>query len=350
MKLHIIIIIFFSICSVNAQSYWKNDISGSWNKSSNWTPTGSPNTVGANVTLGNVISQQRTINLTSSRTVGTLNFNSSNTYRIKDSTIKWNNTGSSNAEINVAANQEHYLDSASALRDNLSVNVSDNSTLSMGGAFSGSKDIIKNGNGNLNFDLAGVSASTGNLVINSGRVIMERTSTDGSFRGNSIVLNSGGTLLLSQSNQIKDTTGMIMNGGTLETGVLGSDTVGALTLVANSIINLAAISDFDLFFANSMVNIWNGLLTINNWTGDQSGGIGGRLFFGNNNTSLTNQQLSQVQFNGFGTGAILLTNGELVPNMVPEARVVIAGLMVFSIFLYRELNSRRKSYLISKQT
>lgn len=337
----VVLILFFSVFSSFSQT-WKNDISGSWNSSSNWSGGGSPNSVGATATLGSVITQQRTINLTSPRTIGNLNFNSANTYWVKDSTINWNNTGSSNANINVATNQEHWLDPISNLQDNLNINVSSGSTLRMGGAFTGNKDIIKNGLGSLNFDLNGTSASTGKLIINAGTVVMERTSTNGAFTGSSILLNGGGTLLISNSNQIGNSTNLIMNGGTLTTGTTGSETLGTLTLTANSIIDFAAISNFDLYFGNSSMNLWSGTLTINDWSGNQTGGTNSRIFFSNNSSGLTSAQLAQVNFTGFGSGAILLSNGELVPNIVPETSVMWAGILLVLIFMARQFWEARK--------
>jgi hypothetical protein len=170
---------------------------------------------------------------------------------------------------------------------------------------------------------------------------MERTSTNGAFAGNSIILNGGGTLLISDSNQIGNTTNMIMSGGTLALGNSGSESLGTLTLTANSIIDLVSISNFDLYFGNSAMNLWSGTLTINNWSGDQTGGTNSRIFFSNNSSGLTSGQLSQINFSGWGSGAILLSNGELVPNIVPEARTIVAVLIIFGIVFWRDFLKKK---------
>ena len=61
-------------------------------------------------------------------------------------------------------------------------------------------------------------------------------------------------------------------------------------------------------FAASSAQSWNGLITINNWTGGTD-----HLFFGNSTTALTATQLSDITFAGHNAGAKILATGEVVP-------------------------------------
>ena len=75
-----------------------------------------------------------------------------------------------------------------------------------------------------------------------------------------------------------------------------------------------------LHFADSSTMAWpsQALLTISNWNGSPGGGGRQQIFFGNNSSGLTLQQLKQIQFinpagaNGPSPAAILST-GEIVP-------------------------------------
>jgi len=153
-------------------------------------------------------------------------------------------------------------------------------------------------------------------------------------------VNSGGTLLLGNTNQIIDSANLTLNGGTFSTGetVGFSETLGTLTLSGTSSIDLGTASHL-LQFADSsaLSGAWSGALTIYGWTGfPYTSGTAGQIFFGNNSSSLTSGQLSMISFDGFGSGAILLTTGELVPVAVPEPHAILAALLIAAAIAYRE--------------
>ncbi len=87
----------------------------------------------------------------------------------------------------------------------------------------------------------------------------------------SITVNSGGTLLLSgtvgSADRINNSATMTLNGGKFNTGGL-SETLGALTLQASSIIDLGAGASI-LHFADSHLASWTAaqILEIDNWSG-----------------------------------------------------------------------------------
>jgi hypothetical protein len=93
-----------------------------------------------------------------------------------------------------------------------------------------------------------------------------------------------------------------------------NQTLGAITLSGNSIINLATGSH-ELTFPDCSTSFWDPTKTvvINGWTGTPgASGTGGKIFFGTNAAGLSTAQLGAISFQGF-SGNIVLSTGELVP-------------------------------------
>ncbi len=130
---------------------------------------------------------------------------------------------------------------------------------------------------------------------------------------------TGGSIQMAASNVFANAGALTLNGGNLTTGATTgfTDTLGVLSLTNNSSITLGSGLHY-LVFANSSAAIWTSgkTLTINGWAGTTgSAGTSGRIFVGNNTTGLTSIQLSQINFAGYpNSGAIILSNGEIVPN------------------------------------
>lgn len=124
---------------------------------------------------------------------------------------------------------------------------------------------------------------------------------------------------------------MTLAGGNFSTGTGFSETLGSLTLTADSSITLGS-SIHNLQFAASNLLGWSpgATLTIYGWSA-----TAGQILFGNTNASLTADQLSQINFDGFA-GVQLLASGELVPMAVPEIHAVLAALLLTVIVLWRE--------------
>jgi fibronectin-binding autotransporter adhesin len=140
------------------------------------------------------------------------------------------------------------------------------------------------------------------------------------------VINAG-TLKLGVSNSIRDISAMTLNTGKFSTGGF-SDTLGALTLLDSSVIDLAAGASI-LAFADSSLSAWSGTLSIWNWTGTPvTGGGTDQLLFGLNELGLTAGQAALVNFYAdsgatlIGAGGIMLPSGELVPAAIPEPGIV----------------------------
>ena len=153
---------------------------------------------------------------------------------------------------------------------------------------------------------------------------------------------SGGTLLLAAANRIADTSPMTLSGGTFNTAGF-SETVGALTLSANSVIDLGFSSGVLRFAASNGLFTSGTTLSIYNWTSGSD-----HLFFGTNNSSLDGSQLGQISFysdsggNFLGTGTFTGTEGELVP--IPEPTAVVVALGVLGLIGWRERRRMRPGF------
>ncbi len=125
------------------------------------------------------------------------------------------------------------------------------------------------------------------------------------------------TLILGAAGVIPDNSPLSL-GGILKTGatVGFSEALGTLTVYDNSTIALGT-GAHTLTFAKSAAAVWTAAktVTITGWTGSVGqSGTAGKIMVGTDANALTPAQLAQINFAGFGTGAALLSTGELVPS------------------------------------
>ena len=209
---------------------------------------------------------------------------------------------------------------------------------------SGSNGMTKAGAGTL--DLKAANTYTGSTTINAGTLQANAASALGSTTA--ITVNSGGSLLISASNAVNNSANISLNGGTIALSQTMSDTVGTLTLSANSVIDLASASGArSLTFAASNGTSWAGAsLQIWNWNGTNmygtSYGDGDRqIFFGNSASGLDQAQLDKISFySGSGTGfignAFIRSTGEIAAIPEPEVyATAILLLLGLGIHFYR---------------
>lgn len=225
-------------------------------------------------------------------------------------------------------------------------NVASGVTNTITGELTGTGGISKQGDGALIIAGTQSNSFTGASVVGAGTLILSN-SGGGAVSGTSIQVDSGATLVLAADDQIGDTTGLILNGGTLLTGTSTthfSDTLGTLTLSATSTIDLgsySAVNTRQLVFANSSAITWatNATLIISNWQGiAQQSSLVSQILFGTG--GLTSSQLAQIRFAPYDSrptidgGELLGGGGELVP--IPEPRVYAAAAALLAAIAWRE--------------
>jgi hypothetical protein len=153
----------------------------------------------------------------------------------------------------------------------------------------------------------------------------------------------GGTLLLGGSNVLPDNANLTLSGGNLSTGGY-SDSLNALSLTSNGIINMGSGSGSEITFASA--GAWSGILSVWNYTGAPWTNGSDKLIFSNP----SGVNLTQVQFYSdegttlIGTGGAGFIGNELVP--VPEPTAFATALLLLISVGYRE----RKSWLHYRQT
>lgn len=224
------------------------------------------------------------------------------------------------------------------------------------------------GNGELEAGtIAGGGPTTGGILIIAGDAIKTTTSTV--YLNGRIMASGGGpagtgkglqitagTISQGINNAIIGGTNMTLSGGTYATNSHNQDAglLGTLTLTATSYIDFGASSTSKIYFANSSgtSGSWTptGDLILLNWNGTPIvGGGNTQIYFGNNNSGLTNSQLARIWFSnptGFAPGfyqGILLSTGELVP--VPEFSTYMGAIALIIFTLGYECKRRRKVHL-----
>lgn len=183
--------------------------------------------------------------------------------------------------------------------------------------------------------VSGAISVDGGLWVNNGIWTILGVNT---YSG-STTINPAKTLILGASGVIPDGSGLIFPAGTgvatFKTGttVGYSETLGTLTMNESATIALGT-GVHTLAFANSSAVAWTSgkTLTITGWTGSRGeSGTSGKIFVGADNTGFTAEQLAQINFSGYGNGAILLSNGELVPSTLSGINDIDMSLVKLSI-------------------
>jgi autotransporter-associated beta strand protein len=218
----------------------------------------------------------------------------------------------------------------------------------------GSNGLVKSGNGTV--VLGAANTFSGSTSVQSGTL---RADSANALGGTSnIIINNGGSFLVTADDAIGTNTGIELNGGTLAFGAAGYDGhVGALTLSADSILDLGTSSNGVLIRFNS-IN-WsdaNALLSIYNWTGTTQwqGGTGDntdQVYF--TNSTLSDTQLQRISFysgidqSSFVGNAFQITSGtynrEIIAVPEPETWATAVLLLLAGFWwIWRERQTAKE--------
>ncbi len=204
--------------------------------------------------------------------------------------------------------------------------------LTVENVISGTGSVTQNGTGTLTLNAA--NTFTGNTVVNSGTL---QANASGALASTGAIKVNGGSLLVGASNAIGNSTTIELAGGTLAFSGNVTDTIGALTLSANSVIDLGTGSVVAIFADLFMGNY---TLAVHNWTGTTlwNGGTGNntdQIYF---NRALGSGELDRISFYSdfgssfVGTGFQLgLGSGfqyEVIPVPEPETWLAAALLLI----------------------
>ncbi|MCX6968500.1 MAG: autotransporter-associated beta strand repeat-containing protein, partial [Verrucomicrobia bacterium] len=260
-------------------------------------------------------------------------------------------SGSGSSKLVLGASQSAASLAGAALStinlnsNTLTVGAASGST-NFAGVISGAGNLVKDGDSTQT--LSGANSFSGTTTVSGGTLIANNAT--GALKDTTgVVLNTGGTLQLGAANQINNGASITLAGGTFKTGGF-SESVGALTLTASSIIDMGAGSS-TLTFASLAGWTAGQTLKIYNWSGTlgHSGGTDQLIF---TSTAGLSSHLNQILFysnNGttqVGTGTMIYGNGELGPlSGVPEPSTYIGAIALLGLVGWRE--RRRISALLS---
>jgi autotransporter-associated beta strand protein len=199
----------------------------SWNQPLNWlgstvvngVPNSAPNSPGAVANFFRTNTAARTITLDGDKTIGTLTFNSPNSYTISPGSggsILFNNSGS--AAIVTVSQGSHSIAVPIQLHDNAIVTTANASAvLTISGPISGTGALTKAGSGTL--ALTAANSYTGNTTVQAGTLsITNRFLADTA----NVLLSTGASLDLQFSGTADTIHSLLINGQTQVIGLWGA--------------------------------------------------------------------------------------------------------------------------------
>jgi len=217
------------------------------------------------------------------------------------------------------------------------------------GVISGTGRLNKTGTGTLT--LTGTNTFTGATVVDQGTLLASGTSGAALGMTSGITVNAGGTLQLGASNQINNTAGITLDGGTFakgnfSEGAAGTTGIGALTLSsADSHLDFGTGTVGILTFASFDPSIDLLTLTIDNWTGTPGtvgNGSTDRLIFATDQSA----NIASFSFTGYnGAMEIALAGGyyEIIPvSAVPEPSTYFAAAFALAAVLFQQRKRLRQ--------
>jgi autotransporter-associated beta strand protein len=214
-------------------------------------------------------------------TLSAVTIDGSSTLALGDSQSVASLSGTSGSTVNLNAST-------------LTINGSATTTYS--GGISGTGSLVKNGSGTQT--LAGATTFNGTTTVNSGT--LQASTANALANTSQVVLNNGGSFLVTAENAVNDDAAIHLNGGRMAMSGNFNETVGALTLSANSTLDFSGFvgtlrfGSISSWAAGANLAIWN-------WSGQTQHGTNygtypnsSNLVFTNNSTLSSN--LANISF------------------------------------------------------
>jgi len=268
-----------------------------------------------------------------------LTFSSGTAGGISTIQVSSNSKGSANHTINlrISANNDLQIlqstnktlnlnQSVTFGSNTLTINTSGTSTVQVNESIIGTGTFIKAGTGTVSLNALS-STFTGKVVVNGGSLVLNVNSGGQKALAtvSQVIVNSGGTVVLGNNNQINPLASMQLSGGTFNTQGY-SQNLATLTYTSNSTINLGT---GNLTLA-SLINSNGAILTVTGLNSANS-----QLVV---TTSVSSTALADIYFADQGVlGGTQLLTGQIIPNrqVAPEASTYLLGfLLIGNIAFY----------------
>jgi len=285
---------------------------------------------------------------------GTLNANSAGalpTSTLTAVTINGSSTLALGASQSVASLSGTSGSTVNLNNNTLTINGSATTTYS--GGISGTGNLVKNGSGTQT--LAGATTFNGTTTVNSGT--LQAATANALANTSQVVLNNGGSFLVTAENAVNDNAAINLNGGRIAVSGNFDETVGLLTLSANSTIDFSGFGG-TLRFGG--IGSWapDATLAIWNWSGTPQYGPPVNDYTNPSNLVFTdnsniNSKLANISFysdsgssfvgNGFEQGFSPGVGTEIIAVPEPEAFFYAVALLAGLVAQYLRRRARRKS-------
>jgi autotransporter-associated beta strand protein len=229
----------------------------------NWTNAVAPNSVGAQANFFGVINQARTVTVNGAFTIGTMTFNSANSYTIGGSGVSGQGlTVNNNGIATIAALQgAHTITAPLTLGSNLEITASAGATLNFNTALvqsGGERSLLIDGAGTTVLSGSSANVFSGQTMLTAGTLHLNKTAGVDAIGTGGLQINSGTTVQLLASQQIADAASVLANGtfavgSQLETIAALSGT-GQVTLSSGGVLTIGAA-------ANNLSSTFDGVIS-----------------------------------------------------------------------------------------
>jgi fibronectin-binding autotransporter adhesin len=255
--------------------------------------------------------------------------------------VTWNETVVLNGGTLYNRTRNNSWNGAVILQNHSTISAEGTSSLNVTSGVSetvAATNLTKAGGGTVTF--SNINSFTGSTRVNSGTLV---AASAGGFNTSTSLELGGGTFQLGANEVFNDLATLALSGGTLDTNHYNETIGGAVSLTADSFISLSGNSVLRL--GASSTEIWAGMLSISEWNGLVLGGGDDQIYFGDNASALTSDQVGRIVFvdpTGFTAGtydALILATGEIVPgSVIPEASSLLLVAVASGLTLRRRRN------------